>query len=109
MPLPGKNYIGSVVRLAINFSNDSFVDVDPTTVAIKVMSPSGIETTYTYDEDDELLFLDTGDYLIDITPNEPGRWFYCWITTGTNLATALEGNFVVQDSPFYSGINRAYA
>jgi hypothetical protein len=103
MLAPGKIYIGRRVRLEANFSIDE-VDVDPTTVTLKTKSPCGTETTYEYDSGDDdspVAKTSAGDYYCDVTPDEAGRWWYRWETTGTNTADASEGNFLVQTSSFY--------
>jgi len=101
MLTPGRNYVNTTVRLAVNFQDDDATDVDPSTVTFKVYSPSGVTTTYVYATDAELIRLDTGDYYVDYVPNESGRWHYRWSSTGTGTAIALEGTFVVQGSVFY--------
>jgi hypothetical protein len=98
---PGKDYINSPVRVGIHFENSDGDDIDPTTVGFKTKSPSGIETTYVYGTDSEIAQIDTGDFYAEVTPDEAGRWFYRWYTTGTNKTIAQEGNFLIQDSPFF--------
>lgn len=101
MLTPGRNYVNTTVRLAVNFQDDDATDVDPTTVTLKVYSPSGDITTYVYATDAALIRLNTGDYYCDFVPSESGRWHYRWSSTGTGTAIALEGTFVVQASVFY--------
>ena len=48
MLTPGRIYVNSTVRIAVNFQDDDWTDVDPTTVTFKAYSPSGIVTTYVY-------------------------------------------------------------
>ena len=106
--IPGKHYVNSPVYIPVNFRDADSDDVDPTTVAIRVMSPSGTDTTYTYGTDAEVGKSSVGDYYADITPTESGRWHYRWQTTGTGVAIAIEGTFLVQASAFYDGVWRAY-
>jgi hypothetical protein len=101
MLTPGRIYVNTTTRIAVNFQDDDATDVDPTTVTFKAYSPSGTTTTYAYATDAELVRADTGDYYVDFEPDEPGRWFYRWASTGTGTAIALEGTFVVQASVFY--------
>lgn len=108
MLTPGKKYVNSPVRIAANFQNEDRTDVDPSTVVLKLMSPNGTTTTYTYGTDAELVKANTGDYYTDYSPDMSGRWWYRWETTGTGTATAVEGSFVVQNSPFYEGALDAY-
>lgn len=101
MLTPGDNYVNSPVTIAANFQTRDGDDVDPDTVTLKLFSPSQTETSYVYQTDDELVRVDTGDYYIDVTPDESGRWFYRWETTGANKTIGLEGSFVVKASVFY--------
>jgi hypothetical protein len=100
---PGKRYIGSPIAFTANFQSAAGSDVDPTTVTFWTLDPSGCQTSYVYGTDDEVVKDSVGDYTATIIPDSPGRWFYKWITTGTNLVVVDEGNFLVQDSPFYEG------
>ena len=106
---PGKFYVNTLVRLEANFRNDEGTDVDPTTVVIRVMSPSRVETTYTYGTDAEMTKSSVGDYAADITPDESGRWHFRWQTTGTGTTLAFEGDFLVQASQFYDEETTGYA
>lgn len=97
---PGRYYVNSPLRLTVNFQDDSGNDTDPSTIQIRVMAPSGVETTYVYLTDDEVQQTDSGDYTADITPDEPGRWLFRWETTGSGTTVATEGDFLVQYSRF---------
>lgn len=102
MPLtPGRYYPGSPIRLTITFVDDDGVYVDPTTVAMKTISPAGIQSSYTYNTDSNVGRIDTGQYYADITPTEFGEWLVRWQTTGTNTTYATEERFNVNYSPFY--------
>ncbi len=100
MLAPGKHYVNAPIMLQINLTDSSGNDTDPETVLIKIMSPCGVETTYTYGDDDEVTKQSVGDYAADITPDSPGRWRFRWETT--NGVIALESDFLVQDSAFYA-------
>lgn len=108
MLTPGRKAVNSPVRIAANFQDEDRADIDPTTVSVKFMSPGGETTTYVYGTDAELVKINTGDYYIEYTPDASGRWYYRWITTGTNKAIAFEGSFVVSYSPFEEGVADAY-
>lgn len=97
---PGRIYAGSPVRVGAHFEEDDGDDVDPTTVTFKLRSPLGVETTYVWGTDDEVVKEDTGDYYAVVTPDQGGRWLWRWQTTGTDKTIAFEGDFVVQDSQF---------
>lgn len=99
MSAPGKIYVGSVQRLSINLQTTASVDTDPTTLTFKLLSPSGVTTTYVYGTDAQVVKTSTGDYYVDVIPDVAGRWHYRWVSTGT-AAGAQEGNFVVMSSQF---------
>lgn len=104
MLAPGKIYVSRKVRLEINLQVDG-VDTDPTTLALTVRAPSGTETTYTYSAGSTVVVkTSAGDYYCDVTPDEPGRWWWRWVSTGTTTADASEGNFLVQDAPFHDDV-----
>lgn len=101
---PGRHPVGDTLTLAVQFTDADYTDIDPTTVTLKVFTPDGsLKWTYVYNTDDELEKDSTGDYHAEITPDEPGRWTYHWIATGTHLSTKVQGRFVVQDTPDYTG------
>lgn len=96
---PGKVFVNRPIRLKANFSIDG-EDTDPTDVTLRLMSPSRVETSYTY-SDEDVERSSAGDFYCDVTPDEAGRWFYRWQSTGTGTTDAFEGDFLVQDSQFY--------
>lgn len=106
---PGKNYVNSPLRLTINLQNAEGTDTDPTTLTLKLRSPTNVESSYVYLTDDEIQRTDAGDYTADITPDEAGRWHYRWETTGTGTTIADEGDFLVQYSRFYDDWDTDYA
>jgi len=108
MLTPGRKTVNAPVRIAANFQDEERIDIDPDTVKLRILSPSGVETTYVYGTDDALVKASTGDYYVDFKPAQSGRWSFRWETTGTNKETAPEGEFVVQRSPFYDGVQDAY-
>lgn len=102
---PGKYHVNSPIRLSITFEEDDGDDIDPTgSVILKTRSPSGTETTYTYGTDDEIQRVATGQYTGDFTPDESGRWFFRWETTGVATTFATEGDVLVQASAFYDDL-----
>lgn len=106
--VPGRIYVESTVRIPVNYEDASHADTDPDTVTFKLYSPSGVVSTYVYGTDAEINRSSVGDYYIDVVPTESGRWFYRWVSTGTFKASAVEGTFVVQASPFFDQITDAY-
>jgi len=105
---PGRHAVNTTLRLAVQFTNDDYTDVDPTTVTLKIYSPDGDTTTYVYGTNAELERDDTGDYFCDYVPDVAGRWNYRWESTGDGTAVAVEGQFVVQASAFYDVSSRKY-
>lgn len=111
---PGRIYPGSTIRITGKFLDTEDADIDPTvSIVFKLMSPCGVETSYTYLTDDEVQKESVGDYTADIRPTYGGRWRYRWegqSTIGTTVYVAGEGDFVVQDSQFtgYSDWSAGY-
>lgn len=98
---PGRYFVNTSMRLTAHFENDAGTDVDPSTVTFRLMSPCGVESSYVYGTDSEVGKSSVGDYYADFVPDEAGRWFYRWESTGTGTTIAHEGNFLIQASPFY--------
>jgi hypothetical protein len=89
--------VGDLVRITGTFSVAG-VATDPTTVTLKVRTPSGAVSTYTY-AGGGVTKDATGVYRRDVSATEPGRWLYRWEGTGTAEA-AEEGSFDVEMSAF---------
>lgn len=106
---PGRAYIYTTVRLRVRLMDEDGEDVNPSTVLFKTCSPSGVETTYTFQTDDEILRESTGHYRADIVPDETGRWHYRWETTGTGTVITVESDFLVQASKFYDDVETGYS
>jgi hypothetical protein len=104
MPLkPGKYYPGSPIRLTVTFADTDGNGVDPTTVLFKTQDPLGTNATYTYGTDAIVGRSGTGLYYADFTPDQGGRWFIRWETTGTTTTFAIEDSILIQRSPFLDG------
>ncbi len=88
---------GTAINLTAPFTVAD-VATDPTTVTLKVKSPAGTVTTYTYAAG-EITKDSTGNYSKTITPTVSGAWYYWWAGTGACIATA-QGGFYVRDSEF---------
>ena len=100
MLAPGKYYNGTEIRLTIAFTDSSGDAVDPDTVTFSTFSPCSTKADYVYGTDSEVQKASTGNYTADISPDESGRWYYRWETTGTGKKIVKEGSFVIQDSKF---------
>jgi len=83
----GHTYLeGGAIRVQATFAVGG-VNTDPTTVTLKVKSPDGSVSTYTY-ELGEVTKSAEGIYNKEITPNAVGKWWYRWIGTGTAAGVA---------------------
>jgi hypothetical protein len=88
---------GTAINLTAPFTVAG-VATDPTTVTLKVKSPAGTTTTYTYALG-EVTKDSVGNYSKVITPTISGAWFYWWAGTGACIATAQAG-FQVYEAEF---------
>lgn len=104
MLAPGRVYVGDTKRIAMNYQDDDGIDIDPSSVVFKLLSPSGTLTQATYGTDAALVRQSTGDYYVDATFNESGRWTWRWVSTGTGTATAHEGTLIVRWSEIEEGL-----
>lgn len=107
MLIPGRIYVNTTVRVPVNYQNDQGENIDPDTITFRLIGPDGDVVTKVYGTDAEIAKTGTGDYYIDVMPDVAGRWHYRWDSTGTNMASAVEGNFVVQRSAFYDDCGRS--
>lgn len=107
---PGKHYVDSNIRLTAQIAVNCD-ETDAETLQISFISPSGVQwAPLVYGTDAALQRVADGNYVVDFVPNEPGRWFYRWEVgsdTEPSFNIKEEGNFLVQDSPFYQA-NAAY-
>ena len=96
-----KNYeLGDLVRVSITFKNNAVPPVvaDPTTVSLKVETPDGTETTYTYAAA-QITRTSTGLFRKDIPTTAIGTWSFQWIGVGV-VDQAADGQFFVTASSF---------
>jgi hypothetical protein len=80
--------VNDAPRLQATFRNDSGALVDPSTVALRVLAPSGVVTNYSYAAA-TLTKLSTGVYATEVPLTEAGQWFYRW--ESSTPGTAEEG------------------
>jgi hypothetical protein len=86
------------VRLSALFEDANGVDVDPATVQLTVLAPSGALTVVTYGGSPDTITKDSvGNYHYDVTADESGDWFTEWRSTGEG-AGVQEGQFMVRPS-----------
>ncbi len=90
---------GAVVRLAAEFTDETGVAVDPTTVRARYKPPSAAEVTLIYGADIVLVRDGVGLYHADIEVATAGTWSYRW--EGTGAAQAVdEARFKVDAGAF---------
>lgn len=93
--------IGDLVRVSGAFTV-SDVDTDPTTVTVLYRDPSGNLTTLVYGEDASVVKDATGQYHLDISPDETGKWWFRWVGTGDAQA-AEEDYFYIKPTRTVAG------
>lgn len=89
---------GELVRISASFTDIDGSAVDPTTVSLSVMDPSGNIDAYTYAAS-EITNSGVGSYYKDVDADESGDWHYWWESTGTGQG-AEPGQFVVAPTHF---------
>lgn len=90
------NY-GETVKISGVFTAAGVL-TNPTTVTLKIHTPAGVETSYTYAAG-EVTREATGKYYREVLVNEAGEWFYRWEGTGA-VQGADEDSLFVQDTEF---------
>lgn len=78
--------IGQLVRLSASFTDENEAAVDPTTVTVTIVDPSGTSTPYVYGTDAEVVKDSVGNYHVDYEVDENGLWTHRWVSTGTIAA-----------------------
>lgn len=90
--------VGSSAKLTVQFKNDLGNAADPEVVALKVMTPSGSISTYTF-ADAEVTRDATGSFYKNIDLPTAGTWKYRWEGQGT-VTAATEAEIEVLRSVF---------
>lgn len=93
--------IGDKLRITITFRDVDRVISDPTTVRFLVKKPSGIESTYTFGVDSEVVREKVGVYHFDLPFDAADEWTYRWEALG-DAAGAFEKTLQVVDTHFDS-------
>jgi hypothetical protein len=98
MTTAGPYVEGQTVRIktATPFQTADGTPTDPTTVTLRVRTPSGTITVYTYGAA-EITKVATGDYYKDLTVAESGTYVYRWEGAG-NVTAVDEDSFFVAAS-----------
>src|SRR5688572_22094138 len=94
-PLHHKN---DFVRVTATFTNVDGDLVDPTTITLKVLDPSGNTDTYTF-AGGTVSKDSTGSYYKDVTVDEAGRWLAWWESTGSGQG-GEPTQWTVEGNPF---------
>ena len=88
---------GELARMSLTAKDATGVLADPGALRLKVKTPAGIVTTYTYGSSAEVIKDSTGRYHADIQLTAAGVWAYRWELDAPN-AGAAEGAITVQKS-----------
>lgn len=91
--------VGSVERIQVDIKDDDGTYVDPSTLVFKILSPSGVLTTYTYPASIQIVNDSDGIYHVNYKVDESGSWTYRWESTGPGEG-AIEDTFQVARSSF---------
>lgn len=90
--------LGDQVRLTVTFTNTvGGTRLDPSTVTLKIKTPSGLESQYVYPSG--VVKAETGVYSRDFQVNESGKYYYRWEGAGGN-PSVTESWFIVKTSEF---------
>ena len=89
---------GDLVRITATFTDVDGNLVDPGTITLKVMDPSGNIDSYTYSGGD-VTKASQGSYYKDVSADEEGDWHCWWLSTGSGQG-AEPTQFVVAPTPF---------
>jgi hypothetical protein len=90
-------HVGDLFRVIATFTDITGTLVDPTTVSLSVLDPSGNTDTYTF-AGGQITKASTGVYRKDVEVDEIGEWRYKWTSTGTGQG-GEPGEFVVEGHP----------
>lgn len=91
---------GTVVRVAVLWTNTAGTPTDPTTVSLEYrLYPDGDVTTLVYATDAEVVRDSAGAYHVDLDLSSSGKWRYKWTGVG-NIDADEEGYFVLSASNF---------
>ena len=90
---------GDLIRVTGTFTTAAGAAINPDVVRFIVRSPLGVETSYLYGTDVELVRSATGIYYVDVSADVEGTWYYRYYSTGSGQA-AGEGSFTVAFGAF---------
>lgn len=90
--------LADVRRLSAAVTDSDAAAADPTGLSFTLQPPDGVTVTYVYGTDAELVKDSVGNYHVDITLSQPGRWAYKFNATGSNAQMTSGELFVRRDS-----------
>ena len=91
--------IGAGARIRLDAATAEGLPIDPDVVRVKVMTPAGTVTTYTYGNGPDVVRDALGQYHLDVPLDKSGRWHWRWETDAPQTANA-EGQISVAKSRF---------
>jgi hypothetical protein len=91
--------VGDRPRFTASFKRSDGTLMDPTGVVAKTRDPAGVETTFVYGTDSDLVRSSVGVYYIDVDLTTHGTWTIRCVGTG-NLAGAEEISIIARRSEF---------
>ncbi len=103
---PELKYVGTTITFNNEFTDSDGFYIDPESVSLSVLSPEGTETNYLYPT--TIVRDGTGLYHADMAPDRGGVWYYRWQVSSGTAVLAMEGDFIVQESPFKEGRRDVY-
>ena len=89
--------VGEVIVLPLSLANSAGAAADPGALRLKVKTPDGTVTTYTYGVTTEISKDSVGNYRASLTLGAAGAWYYRWECDTPNQGAA-EGSFAVAAS-----------
>lgn len=81
--------IGNKVRVTGTFTNaiDNYSPLDPGSTKVDIENPSGVEVSYQFGVDPEIVRTGIGVYYIEYTLDEVGMWYFRWYSFGLGEAS----------------------
>lgn len=87
---------GNAIVMSSAFTDSNNVPTDPTTVTLRIMDPSGVESIFTTPQ---LTHVGTGVFSLTFPCLKAGVWYYRFEGTGACVATQ-DNQFVITSTTF---------
>jgi hypothetical protein len=81
--------VGNIRRISAVFTVGA-TETNPTVTTVRVRTPAGVETSYVYGTDAEVIRTATGRFYFDLTGTETGEYLVRFTGTGTVVAADSE-------------------